>query len=673
MAPEIFLGGGTGRSSGEGAGDDDESSTSDSDPVRVSWYAADVYAFGILTWEVLQREEPFRGKSYERLHRAVGIRGKWPSPQLDPAVLQAAGFPDPPALIEVVKRCWDGDIEKRPLMRDVHVELGRQLAALAGPIPPLLPVAAGSGCGTGIRGGVYPGGAGTLAAGEGSDGDSLRTVDSSLRGLDCGPESFDGPSHVRSAAISAADSDTFPGGDGPSATRPGGRRETSTQSVSSVQLRGEQVPLASGPPQPQQSSMDCSGSLVNRAAKVREIIDRHAKQGVSLRVCAVIAAAAEVRPVARMLVHNAQREFEPRRGPCRPLGPGVFPAHIAISAHAGCIKVKLPSDREQGELVPAADPAYAEAEKREHLRGDLVQLVRLIAYLCLSGSPGWIEIQLMTTARLAELLVTAGFHEAADLVGIAIPAESHTKLLAHPFFWDMSRWTNWAGEAHNRLRNLRKKQQEKFAELDRVYRDNILGGTMSTDWSGLPPVLLAQIGGVGGLIPAHVLDDASRGVAHLVGAGKCWHHDHVDLAMSKGQTLKACTRDPCTLIDHWKKKCFCHAALTSPLAFHVEMRNAREHVGDWDGISCQSRLCAVITGDAAGSLDRAADDLFKRAFAFADPRPWEEAEDVHAALPGCVPPRHAGGHLPRFITERSPLLDLMRAEERLEAQPPNEH
>jgi serine/threonine protein kinase len=80
---------------------------------RPSGISVDTYAFGILVWEIMTMKEPFADLMIHEYTEKVIRRQKRPS--LDKKT--------PVVLNNLMSACWDHDPCKRPIMRDVHVNL----------------------------------------------------------------------------------------------------------------------------------------------------------------------------------------------------------------------------------------------------------------------------------------------------------------------------------------------------------------------------------------------------------------------------------------------------------------------------------------------------------------------------------------------------------------------
>ena len=76
---------------------------------------ADVYSFAILIWELLSRKVPFVGRSAIEVAHNVAYNGLRPT-------LPGSS---PPALRDLILRCWDDDPSLRPPFETIHEELQR--------------------------------------------------------------------------------------------------------------------------------------------------------------------------------------------------------------------------------------------------------------------------------------------------------------------------------------------------------------------------------------------------------------------------------------------------------------------------------------------------------------------------------------------------------------------
>lgn len=77
----------------------------------------DVYSFAVVLWELLMQEVPFAGLSQDQL--VLGVLDN----DLRPEIPIRMG---PPALISLIKRCWDNDPGKRPSFFEIEELLARR-------------------------------------------------------------------------------------------------------------------------------------------------------------------------------------------------------------------------------------------------------------------------------------------------------------------------------------------------------------------------------------------------------------------------------------------------------------------------------------------------------------------------------------------------------------------
>jgi len=99
--------------------------------------AADVYAFGVLLWELYTALHAYRGVPRALLGHQVTVLRKRPE-------LPAH---TPPDLAELVRRCWDASPSRRPRMEEALSALQRMRVALPPATPPLALAGAGGGGG----------------------------------------------------------------------------------------------------------------------------------------------------------------------------------------------------------------------------------------------------------------------------------------------------------------------------------------------------------------------------------------------------------------------------------------------------------------------------------------------------------------------------------------------
>jgi len=92
---------------------------------------ADIYAFGMVIFQVLTGEIPFRGVQLGELICSVVRDKRWPDKPKDAS---AIGFSDP--LWSFVQRCWDGDAKLRPDVGEVVTHVWEAAVRWDGLMPP---------------------------------------------------------------------------------------------------------------------------------------------------------------------------------------------------------------------------------------------------------------------------------------------------------------------------------------------------------------------------------------------------------------------------------------------------------------------------------------------------------------------------------------------------------
>jgi serine/threonine protein kinase len=396
-------------------------------------------------------------------------------------------------------------------------------------------------------------------------------------------------------------------------------------------------------------------TLEDRARFVTSILEDPA-HGETPRSRASAAVSCEIRVIARAMVKAAGGAFMYSRTTIA----GAAPSHIAITLLMGDEPyVELPG-------TPVVFPANASARSafvKSAVRCDIEHLKRLIAYLSLGGKAAdWDAMVKTNFADLARVLRSAAMYEAADLME-RDDIDTHQQMLEHPLFWDDVRWRFWFLDAASRLRDGVDGGLRNDPVLRAIYADEVLGGNLSTDWSALPRVLLAQCCGIG-IIPEHV--DASRDPADPADTvtGRCRRHDHAVLVRalygdknSRVFRVKTCNQcgDVCATPGAHSTGFFCHCAvLRNPLLFHSEMRNIVEHAGDFEVQLLAEPLKRLRT--LFGGLTK--EDVLRTIRDDPDRLARPELGVAHDAVP---PPQPAGAALPEMLRDRNPLLDLFNA------------
>lgn len=80
----------------------------------------DIYAFGIILWQVLSGEMPFPGITREDYAEKVGIQGLRPSVE----ILEEKGVPE--GIIKLIESCWSADPTLRPRSSEILLVLGKE-------------------------------------------------------------------------------------------------------------------------------------------------------------------------------------------------------------------------------------------------------------------------------------------------------------------------------------------------------------------------------------------------------------------------------------------------------------------------------------------------------------------------------------------------------------------
>ncbi|WPT17579.1 Putative serine/threonine-protein kinase drkA [Picochlorum sp. SENEW3] len=87
--------------------------------------SGDVYAFGLIMWEMISWALPFDGMSSFQMILFIGDKGgrpPIPSPG-DQDQIRGGSFPGYEAYVELMQRCWDQNPEKRPLFPEIIARL----------------------------------------------------------------------------------------------------------------------------------------------------------------------------------------------------------------------------------------------------------------------------------------------------------------------------------------------------------------------------------------------------------------------------------------------------------------------------------------------------------------------------------------------------------------------